>query len=134
MKIITFGTFDLLHLGHINILERCKNYNNNQSENELIVGISSDNFSYQKKNHYPVYKEQDRKKILESLRCVNKVFIEESFEKKKDYLLEHKADIFIMGDDWKGKFDYLNDICKVVYLPRTPDISTTEVISIIRTT
>ena len=134
MKIITFGTFDLLHLGHINILERCKNYNDNQSENELIVGISSDQFSYQKKDHYPVYNEHQRKRILESLRCVDKVFIEESFEKKKDYLLEHKADIFIMGDDWKGKFDYLNDICKVVYLPRTPDISTTEVISIIRTT
>ena len=134
MKIITFGTFDLLHIGHINILERCKNYNDNKNENELIVGISSDKFSYEKKQYYPLYNQEDRKKILESLRCVDKIFIEESFEKKKEYLLEHKADIFIMGDDWKGKFDYLNDICKVVYLPRTPDISTTEIKNIIRKT
>tara|TARA_Y100000991_G_C21948253_1_gene338478 strand:- start:294 stop:755 length:462 start_codon:yes stop_codon:yes gene_type:complete len=133
MRIITFGTFDLLHIGHINILEKCKDFNNNKDQNELIVGISSDNFSYKKKNRYPIYKEGHRKKILESLRFVDKVFIEESFEKKREYILENKADIFIMGDDWKGKFDYLNDICKVIYLPRTPSISTTEIVEIIKT-
>ena len=132
MKIITFGTFDLLHIGHINILEKCKNFDNNKNQNELIVGISSDIFSYQKKNRYPIYTENQRKKILESLKFVDKVFIEESFEKKREYILENQADVFIMGDDWEGKFDYLNDICKVVYLPRTPSISTTDIVEIIR--
>ena len=131
MKIITFGTFDLLHIGHINILERCKNFDNNEN-NELIVGISSDKFSYKKKQRYPIYNENQRKKILESLRFVDKVFIEESFEKKRDYILENNADVFIMGDDWKDKFDEFNDICKVVYLPRTPSISTTELVEIIK--
>ena len=130
MKIITFGTFDLLHIGHINILERCKNFEN--KDNELIVGISSDNFSYKKKQRYPIYNENQRKKILESLRFVDKVFIEESFEKKREYILENNADVFIMGDDWKDKFDEFNDICKVIYLPRTPSISTTKLVEIIK--
>ena len=131
MKIITFGTFDLLHIGHINILERCKNFNNN-TDNILIVGMSSDKFSYQKKQHYPVYNETHRKKILESLRYVDQVFIEDSFEKKRQYILKYQADVFIMGDDWKNKFDNLNDICKVVYLPRTRNISSTEIIKTIK--
>ena len=131
MKIITFGTFDLLHIGHINILERCKNFENKE-DNELIVGISSDNFSYKKKQRYPIYDENQRKKILESLRFVDKVFIEESFEKKREYILENNADVFIMGDDWKDKFDEFNDICKVIYLPRTPSISTTKLVEIIK--
>lgn len=130
MKVITFGTFDILHVGHINILDRCKNYCN--TENTLIVGISSDKFSFEKKKRYPVYNESQRKKILESLKIVDKVFIEESFEKKRDYILEHEADVFVMGNDWEGKFDYLNDICKVVYLPRTPSISTTEIVEVIK--
>ena len=131
MKIITFGTFDLLHIGHINILERCKNFENKE-DNELIVGISSDNFSYKKKQRYPIYNENQRKKILESLRFVDKVFIEESFEKKREYILENNADVFIMGDDWKDKFNEFNDICKVIYLPRTPSISTTKLVEIIK--
>ena len=130
MKVITFGTFDLLHIGHINVLEKCKNYNN--EINEVIVGISSDKFSFEKKNRYPVFNQKQRKKILESLKFVDKVFYEESFEKKREYILENKADIFIMGDDWKGKFDFLNDICNVIYLPRTPSVSTTEIIEIIK--
>ena len=132
MRIITFGTFDLLHIGHINILERSKNFNNNSEKNELIVGISSDDFSYKKKSKYPVYNQEQRKKILESLKFVDKVFIEESFEKKREYILENKADIFIMGDDWKDKFDEFKDICEVFYLPRTPSISTTEIVEIIK--
>ena len=131
MKIITFGTFYLLHIGHINILERCKNFENKE-DNELIVGISSDNFSYKKKQRYPIYDENQRKKILESLRFVDKVFIEESFEKKREYILENNADVFIMGDDWKDKFNEFNDICKVIYLPRTPSISTTKLVEIIK--
>ena len=130
MRIITFGTFDLLHIGHIKILERCKKYNN--MDNTLIVGISSDEFSYKKKQRYPIYNERDRKKILESLTMVDKVFIEESFEKKREYILDNNIDIFIMGDDWKGKFDELNDICDVIYLPRTPSISTSEIVEIIK--
>ena len=132
MIIITFGTFDLLHIGHINILERSKNFDNNSEKNELIVGISSDEFSFKKKKRYPVYNQEQRKKILESLKFVNKVFIEESFEKKRQYILENKADVFIMGDDWEGKFDEFKDICQVFYLPRTPSISTTEIVEIIK--
>lgn len=132
MRIITFGTFDLLHIGHINILERSKNFDNNSEKNELIVGISSDEFSFKKKKKYPVYNQEQRKKILESLKFVNKVFIEESFEKKRQYILENKADVFIMGDDWEGKFDEFKDICQVFYLPRTPSISTTEIVEIIK--
>ena len=133
MRIITFGTFDLLHIGHINILERSKNFNNNSEKNELIVGISSDDFSYKKKSKYPVYNQEQRKKILESLKFVDKVFIEESFEKKREYILENKAEVFIMGDDWKDKFNDFKDICEVFYLPRTPSISTTEIVEIIKT-
>ena len=131
MRIITFGTFDLLHIGHINILERCKKIND-LDNNELIVGISSDEFSYRKKNRYPIYNQSQRKKILESLRFVDKVFIEESFEKKREYILENKADVFIMGDDWKDKFNEFKDICNVIYLSRTPSISTTEIVKVIK--
>ena len=90
------------------------------------------NFLLKKKKKYPVYNEEQRKKILESLKFVNKVFIEESFEKKRQYILENKADVFIMGDDWEGKFDEFKDICQVFYLPRTPSISTTEIVEIIK--
>ena len=128
MRIITFGTFDLLHIGHINILERSKNFNNNSEKNELIVGISSDDFSYKKKSKYPVYNQEQRKKILESLKFVDKVFIEESFEKKREYIKNYNADIFVMGNDWEGRFDEFNDICKVIYFDRTPSVSTTELI------
>tara|TARA_Y100000816_G_scaffold264186_1_gene223139 strand:+ start:570 stop:974 length:405 start_codon:yes stop_codon:yes gene_type:complete len=132
MKIITFGTFDLLHVGHIDILKRCKNFGGNPVDNELIVGISSDKFSYHKKSRFPIYSENDRKTILQSLRFVDKVFIEESFEMKREYILQHAADIFIMGDDWKDKFDEFKDICQVFYLPRTPNISTTNILQIIQ--
>lgn len=132
LKIITFGTFDLIHIGHINILEKAKKLYNNNNDNELIVGVSSDKFSYSKKNKYPIYNELQRQKILTSLIFVDKVFLEESFEKKRDYILKNNADILVMGSDWKGKFDEFKDICKVVYLPRTPSISTTEIIEIIK--
>lgn len=120
--VITFGTFDLLHIGHINILERAKKLGN-----KLIVGVSSDALNYSKKTMYPVYSEEDRLKIIKSLKFVDKVFLEESLEKKREYILKYKADILVMGHDWKGKFDDLSDICKVIYLPRTENISTTEI-------
>ncbi len=126
-RVITFGTFDLFHIGHLNILERAKNQGD-----YLIVGISTDAFSYSKKAKYPIYNQHDRKRILESLRFVDEVFFEESLELKRQYILEHKADVLIMGDDWKGRFDYLKDICEVVYLARTPSISTTEVVEVIK--
>ena len=131
-NIITFGTFDLFHVGHLNILERAKTYGDN-----LIVGISSDKLNISKKQRQPIYSFQERKKIVESLKCVNKVFCEESLEDKVKYCKEFKADILIMGDDWKGKrsgkdnktFDeLLSGVCKVIYLERTPSISTTELI------
>jgi len=130
MNIITFGTFDLIHIGHINILKKAKYYNN--KNNKLIVGISSDEFSFQKKNKYPIYNQNQRKEILESLRFVDQVFFEESFDKKREYIINNNANILIMGNDWEGKFDEFNDICKVIYLPRTPSISTTEIIEIIK--
>jgi glycerol-3-phosphate cytidylyltransferase len=127
MIVITFGTFDLLHIGHINILERASKLGD-----KLIVGISTDKFTFSKKNKYPVYYENDRKKILESLSFVDEVFFEESFEKKREYIQNHNADIFVMGNDWEGRFDEFNDICKVVYLDRTPGISTTDVVNNIK--
>jgi glycerol-3-phosphate cytidylyltransferase len=128
--VITFGTFDLIHIGHINILRRSKKIFNRN--NKLIVGISSDDFSYKKKNRHPIYNEKQRYEILKSIKYVDEVFIEKSFEKKREYILKYKADILIMGSDWKGKFDQFNDICKVIYLDRTPSISTTQLVEIIK--
>jgi glycerol-3-phosphate cytidylyltransferase len=127
MNIITFGTFDLLHIGHINILERSKN-----KGNKLIVGISTDELNFKKKNKYPIYSQKERKKIIESLKFVDEVFFEESLEKKREYILKYKADILVMGNDWEGKFDEFNDICQVIYLERTPSISTTHLVETIK--
>ena len=126
MIVLTFGTFDLYHIGHKRILERAAEYG------ELIVGISSDELNYSKKKKYPVYTYEERKEIIQSVKFVSKTFKEESLEKKREYILEHKADVLVMGDDWKGKFDYLSDICKVMYLPRTESISTTSIIKAIQ--
>ena len=125
--IITFGTFDLLHIGHINILERAKKLGD-----RLVVGVSTDSFSVKKKERKPIFNENDRKKILESLKFVDEVFFEESFEKKREYIEKYDADIFVMGNDWGGKFDEFNDICKVMYLERTPFISTTQITEYIK--
>lgn len=125
MRIITFGTFDILHYGHIRILERAK-----AMGNTLIVGVSSDALNQKKKDRAPVYPEFERMEIIKSLRCVDEVFLEESLEKKRDYILQHKADILVMGNDWEGKFDEFSNICKVHYLERTPSISTTSIIEV----
>jgi len=121
MRIITFGTFDLFHIGHLNILERAKSFGD-----QLIVGISSDKLNFEKKQFLPLFSFEERKRIISSLRCVDEVFEEESLEKKREYITKYNADILIMGDDWDGKFDFLNDICEVHYLKRTKDISTTD--------
>ena len=125
--IITFGTFDLLHIGHINMLKKCKTYGD-----KLIVGVSSDKLNYKKKNRYPIFKEKDRIEIIKNIKGVDEVFLEESLEKKEEYIRKYNADIFIIGDDWKGKFDNMNSVCKVLYLNRTENISTTDLISSIK--
>ncbi|MGB0835135.1 MAG: adenylyltransferase/cytidyltransferase family protein [Psychrobium sp.] len=127
MRIITFGTFDVFHVGHVNILERAR-----AKGDYLIVGVSSDALNMSKKGRNPIYSQEDRIHILKSLRCVDEVFVEESLELKEQYLIEHKADMLVMGDDWEGKFDHLKHVCDVVYLPRTPSISTTETIEIVK--
>lgn len=119
---ITFGTFDLLHIGHIKILERSK-----ALCDYLVVGVSSDALNFSKKNAAPIYSEDERMKIVSSLRCVDFVFREESLEQKREYIKKYNASTLIMGDDWHGKFDFCSDICRVVYLPRTPHISTTQI-------
>jgi len=119
---ITFGTFDLLHIGHINILERSR-----ALCDRLIVGVSTDALNIAKKGIAPVYSQEERLKIVSALRVVDEVFLEESLEKKADYIREFNADVLVMGDDWAGRFDEFRDLCDVVYLPRTPHISTTQV-------
>jgi glycerol-3-phosphate cytidylyltransferase len=99
----------------------------------LMVGVSTDAFSFAKKNRYPVYTENERVAILRSLRFVDEAFFEESLELKRHYLQTYKADVLVMGDDWRGKFDEFGDICRVEYLPRTPSVSTTAIIEKIRT-
>jgi len=119
--VITYGTFDLLHVGHINLLRRAR-----ELGDQLIVGLSTDEFNKEKaKKSY--YSFEDRKIILESIRYVDKVIPECNWEQKIEDVVKYNVDIFVMGDDWKGKFDFLTDYCQVVYLPRTIGISTTQI-------
>lgn len=120
-KVITYGTFDLLHYGHINLLQRAKSFGD-----YLVVGLSTDDFNAQK-NKTCYFSYEERKKMLEALRCVDLVIPEENWEQKISDVKEYRIDTFVMGDDWKGKFDYLADYCQVVYLPRTPEISTSKI-------
>ena len=122
-RVITFGTFDVFHIGHLRILERARSLGD-----ALLVGVSTDQMNFDKKGRYPVYSEQERMEIIRSLRCVDGVFREESLALKRQYLLEQRADVLVMGDDWAGKFDEFSDICEVRYLERTPSISTTAII------
>jgi len=127
IKVITFGTFDLFHIGHLQILKRAK-----VMGDYLIVGISTDALNFSKKQRYPICNQKHRMEIIQELKCVDEVFFEDSLELKREYILAAKADILVMGDDWLGRFDEFNDICQVKYLPRTPAISTTELIEIVR--
>lgn len=126
--IITFGTFDVFHVGHLNILRRAKSFGD-----RLIVGVSSDALNFKKKERYPIYTEQERLSIIEGIRYVDQVFLEESLELKADYINTYRADVLVMGDDWLGRFDYLSPLVDVIYLARTPSISTTSVIEVIKT-
>lgn len=121
--VITFGTFDVFHVGHLRVIERAAALGD-----RLVVGVSADALNEAKKGRAPVFSQAERLEIVAALRVVDAVFLEESLELKRDYILEHKADILVMGDDWAGKFDEFNDICEVHYLKRTPAISTTAVI------
>ena len=119
---ITFGTYDLLHIGHIHLLERAR-----ALCDRLVVGVSSDALNIRKKAQPPVYSEDERMKIIASLRFVDHVFLEESLELKRAYVQQHGAHLLVMGDDWAGRFDFCQDLCEVIYLPRTPNVSTTQV-------
>ena len=120
-KVLTYGTFDLLHFGHLKLLKRCKDLGD-----YLIVGLSSDEFNRSKgKESAMCYDE--RKELLENLKFVDEVIKEENWEQKIQDIKNNEVDVFVIGDDWKGKFDYLREFCDVVYLPRTKSISTTEI-------
>ncbi len=120
-KVITYGTYDLLHVGHINLLRRAK-----ELGDYLIVVVSSDEFNAIKgKKAY--YSFEDRKKILEAVKYVDEVLPEYTWEQKIDDVVNNNVDVFVMGDDWEGKFDFLKEYCEVVYLPRTEGISTSKI-------
>lgn len=123
IRVITYGTFDLLHYGHINLLRRAKNLGD-----YLIVALSTDEFNIKEKNKRSYFSYEERKMILESIRYVDLIIPEENWEQKRTDIVKYDVDVFVIGDDWKGKFDFLKTVgkgCEVVYLPRTPEISTT---------
>jgi glycerol-3-phosphate cytidylyltransferase len=122
-RIITYGTFDLLHYGHINLLKRAK-----EQGDYLIVAVSTNEFN-EKKGKKCYFSFEERKKLVESIRYVDLVIPEDSWEQKVKDVRELKVDTFVIGDDWKGEFDFLKDYCEVVYLSRTPEVSTTKIIS-----
>ena len=120
-KVITYGTYDLLHVGHINLLRRAR-----ELGDYLVVVVSSDEFNAIKgKKAY--YSFEDRKKILEAIKYVDEVLPEYTWEQKIDDVVNNNIDVFVMGDDWAGKFDFLKEYCEVVYLPRTEGISTSKI-------
>ncbi|HIW71883.1 glycerol-3-phosphate cytidylyltransferase [Levilactobacillus namurensis] len=120
-KVITYGTFDLLHKGHVRLLKRAR-----EMGDDLTVCVSTDEFNAIKgKRAYTSY--EDRKYILEAIRYVDHVIPENNWDQKIRDVQENNIDLFVMGDDWKGKFDFLKDYCEVVYLPRTEGISTTKI-------
>ena len=121
-KIITYGTFDLLHYGHINLLRRAKKLGD-----YLIVALSTDKFNWNSKQKKSYFNYEKRKMLLEAIRYVDLVIPEENWEQKVNDIKEFKIDTFVMGNDWEGKFDFLKDVCEVVYLPRTKEISTTQI-------
>lgn len=121
-RVMTYGTFDLLHVGHVNFLNRAKALGD-----QLVVGLSTDRFNREKKGRDPVYPYEHRRTILYALRPVDAVVPEDSWEQKAEDMKKYGISVFAIGDDWAGKFDFLRDLgVEVVYLPRTPDVSTTD--------
>lgn len=121
-RIITYGTFDLLHYGHINLLKRAK-----ELGDYLVVVLSTDEFNWNQKQKKCYFSYEKRKHLLEAIRYVDLVIPEESWEQKTDDIQRYHIDVFVMGDDWEGKFDFLKEYCEVKYLQRTPEISTTQI-------
>ena len=122
-RVITYGTFDLLHYGHINLLRRAKALGD-----YLIVALSTDEFNSNAKNKKTYFSYADRKLMVESIRYVDLVIPEENWEQKRNDIRLYQVDVFVMGDDWAGKFDFLKEEgAEVIYLPRTPEISTTQI-------
>ena len=121
-KVITYGTFDLLHYGHVNLLQRAK-----AQGDYLIVALSTDEFNWNMKQKKCYFSYEERKHLLEAIRYVDLVIPEENWEQKVSDVQEFKVDTFVIGDDWTGKFDFLKEHCDVIYLPRTPEISTTQI-------
>jgi glycerol-3-phosphate cytidylyltransferase len=124
-RVLTYGTFDVLHYGHINLLRKAKDLGD-----ILIVGLSSDEFNLHKdKRSY--YSFEKRKQMLGAIKYIDQVIEENCWEQKVTDVLKYKIDVFVMGDDWKGKFDNLSEYCEVVYLPRTEGISSTKIRKVI---
>ena len=119
-RVITYGTFDLFHIGHLNLLKRAKALGD-----YLIVAVSSDEFNLQKGKVCKI-KDTDRMQIVAAIKYVDQVIPETSWDQKIEDVKKYDVDVFVMGDDWKGKFDFLKDYCEVVYLPRTEGISSTQ--------
>ena len=119
--VITYGTFDLFHVGHLNLLRRAK-----ELGDYLIIAVSSDRFNWEEKQKKCEIPDKDRMAIVEAIKYVDKVIPEDSWEQKIEDVKKYNVDVFVMGDDWKGKFDFLKDYCEVVYLPRTEGISSTQ--------
>lgn len=120
-KVITYGTFDLLHKGHVNLLQRARDLGD-----YLIVAVSTDTFNaLKRKSAYTSW--EDRKMILEALSCVDEVIPETHWEQKINDVKENQVDLFVMGDDWIGEFDFLQEHCEVIYIPRTVGVSTTKI-------
>lgn len=120
-KVITYGTFDLFHIGHLNILRRAK-----EQGDYLVVAVSTDEFNKIKGKKCAI-PDTERMAIVEAIKYVDEVIPENNWDQKINDVKEHNIDVFVMGDDWKGKFDFLKDYCDVVYLPRTEGISTTKI-------
>ncbi len=119
-RVITYGTFDMFHIGHLKLLQRLS-----ELADELIVAVSTDEFN-KVKNKTVLIPYSQRAEIVSNIKCVNKVIAEEDWNQKVSDIKEHDISLFVMGDDWKGKFDFLQEFCEVQYLPRTKDISTTQ--------
>lgn len=121
-RVITYGTFDLLHYGHINLLRRAKALGD-----YLVVVLSSDEFNWNEKHKKCYFTYEERRQLIEAIRYVDLVIPENNWEQKVSDVREYHIDTFVMGDDWAGKFDFLKEYCEVVYLARTPEISTTQI-------
>ena len=121
-KVITYGTFDMLHYGHVNLLRRAK-----ELGDYLIVVMSTDEFNWNEKQKKCYFTYEERKAVLEAIKYVDEILPETNWDQKISDVVDNDVDVFVMGNDWEGKFDFLKDYCEVVYLPRTEGISTTQI-------